>query len=415
MSTHFTNSNQPSDVFLRMGVVYQDERGVYGSPVYDPKIAAEYTQRPEVQRTGEVCVHTNSLPSHFALITGSTGSGKTSLGRHLINQWLHLGVPVISFDLHGDLQVNPNQPVVKLGKHGTASIRPLLPAREILQKQGLESYRELTVNAFFPRELGGSQLQLYRRMFDGFMAENGVSNDVTSTAEINIDSLLVSNFCSYIKEKTKKEDTAERKVADSILKYLEGLISPALEGDDFVQVADIINLGARIDFSGLPEREKKVMANLVLKLILAEIMAQNNKLSQPLPRVMLYIDEAKVVIDQNDPDNTTIAGLMAEGRKYGIGAILATQQVASFGNDICDNASMAISLSCNSRSEASRIQRRLGFPRDQVLRQPMGGGCIRWGVLEAHRVGFYTLPQNLDFQEITLQDTIEQALRRQAS
>lgn len=395
--------NPPDGFYLDMGVICPDERGIYGTPTYDPKVAEQQTSDPSIMRSGQVFVHTNSLPSNFTIITGSTGSGKSSLGRCLIDQWLQVGVPVVSFDLHGDLLVNPQQPVVKLGKNGTASFRPLLPAREIMNNQGLESYRELTIDAFFPRQLGGSQVQFYRRMFDAFMAKNGLTEETKDRSEINLDSFQVSKFCTFIQKQVAEAESADQKVADSVLKYLESLINPALEGDDFIQIADVIEHGARIDFSGLSERDKKLTVNLVLKLLLAEIMASDSKEIMPLPRVIIYIDEAKVVIDQRDPDNSTIASLMAEGRKFGVGAILATQQVSSFGGDICDNASVAIALACNSRAEASRIQRRLGFPKEGVLKKPMGHGCIRWGALEAHHVGFKTIPQNLALSETTLQ------------
>lgn len=115
-----------------------------------------------------------------------------------------------------------------------------------------------------------------------------------------------------------------------------------------------------------------------------------------MPRTMLVVDEASVLIEADSKGGTTLGRAFAQQRKFGLGAIVATQNFSDFSTlGLLNNAGVVVSLNNTSEKEAQIIASETGFFKHHLVNQPFSYGCaklsFKGGAAVYQRIQFYAL------------------------
>lgn len=282
--------------------------------------------------------------SPHALITGIPGQGKSVTTRRIVEECSSQGLPSLIFDFHGDMRdalegaaqiidISKGLPINPFGNHGTSKAE--INGNAI----------ELAEIIAFVCDLGDIQQNHVYEAIKLTYQECGWTVDGTAgrTPEM-------ADFVAVL----EKVETAKRgKNALARLTPLTDFgLFEGLEGD--------VNFLARttvIDMSKLKqEAVQKAATSFVLRKIYKEMTD-----SGPVSRMqqMIVLDEA-----HRSAKDATLPKLMKEGRKFGIGVVVASQQISDFHPNLLGNVGLKIAFRTNfpeSRKVAGMFVDRTGL------------------------------------------------------
>lgn len=327
------------------------------------------------------------------MVLGSTGSGKTTVLKHLIRQNLVRGDCVIVIDPHHDLAewtarrvprkranhlvyISPAQ-TLRTGKaipvnpllnyHGGTPVVTAAAFAEtmlrVLDTRGVHVHQILreAATSLMAARRGG--LGLLRRIITDKSARDEVLADVH--IQDNLD------FWSNVFPKIPREAVAhvDGKLAEITS---DPAVGPFFEGNAAFDMTKLMGNGGTLVFDGAGCGSGGG-STLIITVLLNMITAAAEKLMQSRPpgaepgRFYLYVDETWLL------DSSKIRELVRYGRKMGIRVTLASQQLESMDredvNSIVGNCDLCMAGRCTAHT-ARTIASDMGIRPDDLEKMP---------------------------------------------
>lgn len=309
--------------------------------------------RTSGRRVQEFGMYEHDRLSHLYIV-GQTGVGKTSLLQSMIEQDIARGHGVILLDPHGDLasrllkNLKPNQapiyidiadPECPYGFNPVQGVNP--PLVPLVVAGMMDSMRNLFADAWGSRMEGVLRVALYAVVEAGDGTISDVlrilhDNDYRKALALRLSNQEVRRY--WLDE---FPDINPRFRAEMILP-IQTKIS-ALLCDPRLQ-ALFTRKGNVLRFRKLMDEGKTVIINLskgklgadsaglvgslMLTAITMAALSRATVAENQRRIVWVYMDEAHLLTTE------TVAEMVAELRKYGIGLVMANQQTAQFGENV---------------------------------------------------------------------------------
>jgi DNA helicase HerA-like ATPase len=304
----------------------------------------------------EVFLGAEGLDSHMLLV-GGTGSGKSTAMCEMAGFYLRAGKPFVVVDPHGDYADAIRAEAAALGKEvglisanepGTLSL-DLLGGAKLGRGYRRQLRRALgrlidALTSHFPRDWAGPRFrQLAMAALEVAVAAAGTRIvRLEDVARILIDreylQLLLSETDSGHSETVLRQHMLDRDHADVGLwaasKFDDIAQSPGanrifaafLQG---VSVEDVLSSGIPlvIDLSGLPRIAMELLGQVALAHTLDYALSREPGNREPFP---VFVDEAHRFPAVN------LVDALAEGRKFGLRLVLATQELGRLDPDLRD-------------------------------------------------------------------------------
>lgn len=279
---------------------------------------------------GEVGWTVSTKGSPHAFILGIPGQGKSVTTRKIIRDFAVAGLPSLVFDFHGDMAANPPEGAKILDAALGLPFSPFEP--------DVQAGRPINTNAMEIAEilahvatLGDIQRDnvytALRQAYEEHGWEGLEKGDSPPTIDDFVDAL------------TGVESRQAGRNAVARLRALTdfGLFAP---GDH--ERFDILSTdrhGLIVDVSKLTEEVQRVAASFILRKVYREMFRWDQDGTMKLAVVL---DEAHRMAR-----DVTLPKIMKEGRKYGAGMIVASQNVDDFHADVLGNAGTKIVFRTN--------------------------------------------------------------------
>lgn len=279
---------------------------------------------------GEVGWTVSTKGSPHAFILGIPGQGKSVTTRKVIRDFASGGLPSLVFDFHGDMAAEPPSGAKVLDAAAGLPFSPFEP--------DVQPGRPINTNAMEIAEilahvaaLGDIQRDHVYNALRQAYAEHGWAGLTQADSVPTVD--------DFVEALTTVESQQAGKNAVARLRAFTdfGLFAP-VEAGSF----DILNpeqQGLVVDISRLTEEVQRVAASFILRKVYREMFRWEQDGTMKLAVVL---DEAHRMAK-----DVTLPKIMKEGRKYGAGVIVASQNVDDFHNDVLGNAGTKIVFRTN--------------------------------------------------------------------
>ncbi|MBP8951104.1 MAG: DUF87 domain-containing protein [Armatimonadetes bacterium] len=320
------------------------EPNVLGSvedlPVTRPSVQPERTHLPHPEgeppavSLGHTVVDDEELSwtpslqgSPHVLVVGSTGSGKSTTVQHMLGGLANFQVPFLVLDFHGDLAESLRKkvggaPVTTIDAADGLPFSPLEPVGQSVQRDTDAKAVSYEVAEIIGYICGLGEMQrdlVYRALSECYEL---IRADGSTTYP------SMSRLSTRLQE-LEKEPGAPRNVVARCRQLLEfGLFADITDGDVFQSMLEqptaVVLGGLQID------QLKYAAVSFVLRRVYRQMFLWGE---QQRVRLMVVLDEAHRVA--KDP---TLPRLMKEGRKFGVGVIVASQEIHDFHDAVVRNA-----------------------------------------------------------------------------
>jgi hypothetical protein len=354
---------------LRNIVLYAAEAFAGGSPerraIAAPPGAAPTPVTPPpagalaVQISRETRWLPGSLTNGILLILGSSGSGKTESLKAVWGQVVDQGYPALAFDFHGDVRL-PGRGGITLSAapHDTIGFNPLEIDAAGARETGLHDHRQELVEIICRAvpTLGHNQInQLHDALAKAYAKRGILDGDATTWG---------------LAPPTPGDLLADLK-NDGLVAGLRGLFGhPVFNRKQNLSIEKLVTDGARLDLAKLPDGVRYIITETLLRRVFTALKLRGSIPVKPAIdkerfRLFLVIDEAKLITMGGGSDIVT--RLANEGRKFGMGLVMASQSVEHFQPDIRNNAASMLVLRPQLLREATVNGRLIGVPPEALL------------------------------------------------
>ena len=310
----------------------------------------------------------------FMLVTGGSGSGKTEALKLIGGSLVRHGIPVVTIDFHGDVIFEGQNTLQAHVRQATGQgINPLAIDKTTLAEDGLEVKIAKEVDRIGRASggLGYKQAACLRRVITDVYREFGICED--SYFGWRVVSPSLGDVAEHLRMLSKRKEGMEgfdRSTVNACLAKVETLSCNALfRHQTSVSVQDMLAYNMRLDCSRLRGDAQLLAAETVLDMVF-----EAGRAAGPIPvnprsdseryRVFIIIDEAKILSfgRGNAEDSRLILNvLVTEGRKYGIGLILASQMTSHFGSEVHTMVSTRLAMRRMDPREARRVAPQMGL------------------------------------------------------
>ena len=389
---HIAPENEPASL---NGISAPDN--VENSPLPSPSIAI----REEASGTLEVPLgtkHRSTQPvqwapgrqsNGFLLVLGSSGSGKTETLKVVASAIHQFGIPVLTFDFHGDVIFpGTDSKLLSSGSASTVGLNPMEIDAHSAEESGLYDQRA-SLRAMIQRavpSLGHRQSSILRMAFEEAYLQAGIVDEDPSTwsrvpptfGDVQV---ILNDWANDDARKT------QRASIEGCLAAVQQLFDhPIFRRTNHVSVEEFLSHSVRLDLSKLPDDIRFVATETLLRKLFRVLRLRGPIPVQPVDdrqrfRLFVLIDEAKILSlgggDRDRADNI-LNELITEARKFGLGMILASQMSDHFSEDVRANAATWLVLKPMDIKEAKRNAPNVTVdPQDLLQLQGKGDGYYR--------------------------------------
>lgn len=316
----------------------------------------------------------SSQVNGHAIFTGSSGSGKTVMAKSVSCAIQQSGVPVVSFDFHGDMEIS-SQRTYQLGDGSTGeySIRFLQPTPRALRVFGDRGFIDNAIGAIEEmgrRKLGDAQRNALRAVLpellnghDVLKPESDIERDGSKRG------IYPSDLLSLLEsKKSEAEGSSQRNLYDGLISRVSALASLNIfENENALDIEDLLVNGGRIQMLSVPRPVRGCVARILMRMLFDEITAmgpvQRQMYETLVPfRVYLVVDEAGSVI-RRTADDCIVKTIAKESRKFGVGLLLAAQTLDDLSDEVVANVDTHFALPSKSARDARKVEQKLGLSR----------------------------------------------------
>jgi energy-coupling factor transporter ATP-binding protein EcfA2 len=313
-----------------------------------------------------------ALPNPHLLIVGGSGSGKSQTIKAIAHD-LRKATALVVLDVHGDLTLD-GATTHELHFESQYGINPLVLSLDpkgggpVAQKEIVRTRLQRTFAPMGSVQLGVLD-DLLHRCYEtrGIIQEDQASWRREPPTFADLEELL-------------DEEIADKKNPER-LQALKTKISPVFDCKVFSKTAlPIAAKGVtRIDMSRLGLDIQFLASDVLLRQLFREAMLAGEAAEKEL-RYLFVIDEAKLLVSRGKDDPLGIINRLAtEARKYGVGLLLASQDLEHFSRDILNNVATKLVLMHSEtaiRATASKLL--LEKEQLQALKEPFVG-LVKFG------------------------------------
>jgi CRISPR/Cas system-associated exonuclease Cas4 (RecB family) len=348
---------------------------------------------------------------HVAVF-GAAGSGKTMLAKSIVEEAILAGIPVIAFDVQGDIlqlakalddaNVEPQYRARRDQYRERADVRLLTPMSDAGLRLSLNPLK------FHSRDMPDEQAAVYSEA----VAENLLAHvklsagwrnhasaylaDRVRGAMRKVDSLLIEDLIAGIAADAEVDDPLlDRSQRAKLVKELRLLtmgsksylfrVGRPLDLDALVTSADPRKTPLNVIWlNGLGDQQNK---ESFVAMVLADVYAWMLRQRGGAPRVVLYFDEVGPYMPPNgEPaSKKLLKRIFKEGRKYGVCGLFATQNFTDVDYKVVSQASTVAIGRLNAAQEKKKAADALGAPPgfdvqsavDKQLSSPVGRFIIK--------------------------------------
>ncbi len=309
-----------------------------------------------------------TLPNGHVVLIGASGSGKTQTLKALAYELprLFTEVKIIVVDFHGDLEL-PSEICYPLDMESPHGINPLVVDQDT--KGGGPNLQAIAVATIFKKALvlGANQEGLVIDILNQCYRNKGITQDNfhswNRTPPTFAD--VRSEIESRVEDGCKESVKLQLKLAATFQYGIFDKPQPKLD-------SQII----RFDLSALGKVPG--LSAIAAEALTKQLMDSHRIMGEiegKIPRTFLIVDEAKEV-----KNSSSIKILFADGRKFGLNAILASQRDAEISDEAIANSSTKIVLGVD-QSEVKRVARRFRFAENIVAQLQPLEALVRMGTL----------------------------------
>ncbi|MCE6971636.1 ATP-binding protein, partial [Cereibacter sphaeroides] len=325
----------------------------------------------------------------FLLVLGASGSGKTETLKVVASAIHQFGVPVLTFDFHGDVVFSgTDSKLLSSGSASTIGLNPMEIDAHSAEESGLYDQRA-ALRAMIQRavpSLGHRQSSILRAAFEEAYQRAGIMDEDPSTW-----SRLPPTFGDVqdILQEWADDDArrSQRASIEGCLAAVQHLFDhPIFRRTNHVSVDEFLSHSVRLDLSKLPDDIRFVATETLLRKLFRVLRLRGPIPVQPADdrqrfRLFVLIDEAKILSlgggDRDRSDNI-LNELVTEARKFGLGMILASQMSDHFSEDVRANAATWLVLKPMDMKEARRNAPNVSVePQDLLQLAGRGDGYYR--------------------------------------
>lgn len=298
---------------------------------------------------GSMKIWPEKEPNPHMLIVGMSGYGKSTLCRQLIMEIGKTGRKVLIFDVH-------NEHAEAVCGAGGKVFNAVNTGINIFALDGL-----------YVRERIAELVSLFTDVFGLGILQTALLEKCLQSIFMKIVAPTISDLINEIGlfERFSKTPTMKNSLR-SMRSKLYVLNTEAFKGNS-VSFNDVKNSTVSFSLAGIRSKEARtIYINEVLKR-LYRLMKDNEK--EKGIRHYIMIDEAQVLIGNNQSAGKLIRNLMEEGRKYGVGVIVATHSASQLEKQIVTNAATFVSFYAREPDEVEYVSAILGGGNKQMMDQ----------------------------------------------
>jgi energy-coupling factor transporter ATP-binding protein EcfA2 len=303
--------------------------------------------------------------AHIVLI-GASGSGKTQTLKAIAHELRHIypSVRVILIDFHGDQALKGElcYPMHMASPHG---INPLVVNLD--PEGGGPNLQAIAVASVLKKaiQLGPNQEGLLLDVLMDCYSRRGIEQDNQASWH-----QAPPNFTDVQKAIERKQNDGCKDSAKLRLKlgatFQYGVFSR--------QQPNLLNPLIRIDLAKLPPALQSVAAESLARQLMDSHRLMG-EIEGRLPRTVLFIDEAKEMprVAGNACDR-----IIADGRKYGLGLVLASQSERHLSLDVIGNSATKLVLPVD-QTEVSKVAKKFRFAEQRIANLETFEALCRFG------------------------------------
>ena len=300
-----------------------------------------------------------NLPNGHVVLIGASGSGKTQTLKALAYEIPKFfeGVRIILIDFHGDLEL-PTETCYPLNMESAYGINPKIV--DLDTKGGGPSLQAIAVAAILKKALllGANQEGLIIEILNSCYHSAGIFQEQPKTWIFEPPTFAHLRSCleSRVESGCKESQKLSLKLAATFQYGIFNKPQPSLT-----------LMLIRFDLSALGKVPglSAIASEALVKQLLDSHRIQG-EIAGKIPRSFIFIDEAKEI-----KDSRSIKLTLADGRKFGLCAVLASQRDAEISDEAIANSSTKVVLPVD-QSEVKRVARRFRFAENLVAQlQPM--------------------------------------------
>jgi type IV secretory pathway VirB4 component len=301
-------------------------------------------------------------PNPHLLILGTSGSGKTQTLKAIAWEMLHkLPSRSIVLDFHGD-QLLPGEACYPLHMASPHGINPLIINPD--PAGGGPKLQAIAVAANLRRSLllGVNQEGLLIMMLENLYQKFGITQENRASWKKPLPTLahLKNDIDSRVEEGCKEAPKLQIKLAAT---FQYGVFSRT-------QSSWQQHKHVRIDLAKLPPELGAIAAEAILKQLMDahRLTGETTTL-----QTFVFVDEAKEL-----KGSATLDRITADGRKYGLGVVLASQREIHLSGDILANTGTKIVLPVDA-ADVRKVASRFRFDAGRVANLGTFQALIRMG------------------------------------
>jgi len=355
--------------------------------LFDPR-KLEIPLARDIQNHDLIVWKPEKLMNGITLITGGSGSGKSETLRSLAAELNHKNIPLVVFDLHGDLDLELE--TISLDYRGNHSINPLqLTSYSEIDGGPIPKINELMLQFDYAirNKLSSTMKSWLRHLLNFAYEQHGIIQEhpagwyndpptfkyLLELIKYPDEHIIASNQSKYIRLLESITNSTKMAVENRLTAILE---HPAFSGENSVKIEDIANNPVRILLKPLNTVDMQFLAaDTIIRQLYAyqvskgHITEEESRISKF--RMFIMIDEVKILSGyrgKKDDPYAILNRLATEARKFGMGMILASQIIGHFGRDIKSNAATKLILRTMDIDETKRCAKEFKLKIDELAK-----------------------------------------------